>query len=63
VTKYQDQAFKPKKEQETIVALKALENAHVYVVSKREDKPTKTQTSCALYYLDLTTGSEYPFRF
>jgi DNA topoisomerase-1 len=44
VTKYQDQAFKPKKEQETNLALAALENA-TYTVSKREDKPTRTRPS------------------
>lgn len=42
VTKYQEQAFKPKKEQETQVALAYLQQA-AYVVSKREDKPTKTR--------------------
>jgi DNA topoisomerase-1 len=42
VTKYQEQAFKPKKEQETKAALAQLQQA-AYVVSKREDKPTKTR--------------------
>lgn len=42
VTRYQDQAFKPKNEKDTLAAVKSLENAQ-YVVSKREDKPTKTK--------------------
>ncbi len=42
VTRYQEQAFKPKNEKDTLTAVKNLENAQ-YVVSKREDKPTKTK--------------------
>lgn len=42
VTKQKDAAFRPKNKQEADAALKALDKA-VYVVAKREDKPTRTR--------------------
>ncbi|SEI59226.1 DNA topoisomerase-1 [Allopseudospirillum japonicum] len=44
VVKYQGKAFKPKTQQETQVAVDALQSAH-FVVAKREDKPTQTRPS------------------
>ncbi len=42
VKKYQGEVFRPVSEEETNVALAALQNAS-YLISKRDDKPTKTK--------------------